>query len=88
MARWRAQLECHSALAGYPGPQIPGVDWELSTHDVSHVAWYGVLACYELGIILEGTHARAFAGQAPKDTGDLLHATTVALFERALGWIE
>ena len=42
---------------------------------------------YRLGIILEGTHARACAGKAPKATGDLLHATTVALFERALGWV-
>ncbi|MFP5577257.1 MAG: phosphotransferase family protein [Acidimicrobiia bacterium] len=51
---------------------------------VDDVDWYHVLAAYRLGIILEGTHARAFAGQAPKEIGDLLHATTVGLFERAL----
>ena len=61
---------------------------ERTTRDTSGIAWYGVLACYKLGIILEGTHARAFAGKAPKPTGDMLHATTVALFERALGWLE
>ena len=61
---------------------------ERTTRDLSAISWYGVLACYRLGIILEGTHARAFAGKAPKATGDLLHATTVALFTRALGWIE
>jgi aminoglycoside phosphotransferase (APT) family kinase protein len=60
---------------------------ERSTRDLSAISWYGVLACYKLGIILEGTHARACAGKAPKATGDVLHATTVALFERALGWI-
>ena len=172
--RWRAQLESYSALAGYPGPEIPHlertaawlehhrprefapgiihgdfhlanvlispdsgevaalVDWELSTIGdplldlgwllatwpepggggagvvgvvpwdgfasaaelVAHyaprtsrkldaIAWYEVLACYKLGIILEGTHARACAGQAPKNVGDALHATTVGLFERA-----
>lgn len=54
-----------------------------STRDLSSIRWYEVLACYKLGIILEGTHARAFAGKAPKATGDQLHATTVALFERA-----
>ena len=43
-----------------------------------------MLACYKLGIILEGTHARACAGKAPRDTGDKLHAHTIALFERAL----
>jgi aminoglycoside phosphotransferase (APT) family kinase protein len=61
---------------------------ERTTRDTSAIAWYGVLACYKLGIILEGTHARACAGKAPKPTGDLLHATTVALFERALGWLD
>jgi aminoglycoside phosphotransferase (APT) family kinase protein len=61
---------------------------ERTGRDLGSVPWYGVLACYKLGIILEGTHARAFAGKAPKATGDVLHATTVALFERALGWLE
>ncbi len=46
------------------------------------IAWYEVLACYKLGIILEGTNARAYAGKAEKAVGDLLHATTVGLFER------
>jgi aminoglycoside phosphotransferase (APT) family kinase protein len=176
--RWRAQLESYGEFAGYPGPQIPGVervacwledhrpstfdpgiihgdfhlanvmfaydgprlaaivDWELSTigdplldlgwllatwpdphgrsagvvmvspwdgfpdarelveryrqrsqRDLSAIAWYEVLACYKLGIILEGTHARAFAGKAPKATGDMLHMATVGLFERALARI-
>jgi aminoglycoside phosphotransferase (APT) family kinase protein len=58
------------------------------THrDLSAIEWYGVLACYKLGIILEGSHARASAGKAPKEIGDRLHAQTVSLFERALGWI-
>jgi len=48
------------------------------------IAWYEVLACYKLGIILEGSHARAFAGKAPKEIGDLLHRQTLGLFERAL----
>lgn len=173
--RWRAQLASYDEFAGYPGPDIPGVervarwlddhrpasfepgiihgdfhlsnvmfrydspklaaivDWELSTigdplldlgwllatwadesgastgvvmvtpwegfpsarelveryrerttRDLSAIAWYQVLACYKLGIILEGTHARAFAGKAPKATGDMLHIATVGLFERAL----
>jgi aminoglycoside phosphotransferase (APT) family kinase protein len=57
---------------------------EGSQRDVSQIGWYEVLACYKLGIILEGTHARACAGKAPKATGDLLHATTIGLFQRAL----
>lgn len=52
--------------------------------DLAHFDWFAVLACYKLGIILEGTHARACAGKAPRDVGDRLHAHTIYLFERAL----
>jgi aminoglycoside phosphotransferase (APT) family kinase protein len=56
----------------------------FSGRRVAHLAdWYLVLACYKLGILLEGTHARACAGKAPKAIGDVLHAQTIALFERA-----
>jgi aminoglycoside phosphotransferase (APT) family kinase protein len=54
-----------------------------SSRDLSAIAWYGVLACFKLGIVLEGTHARAFAGKAPKPIGDMLHASTLSLFHRA-----
>ena len=56
---------------------------ERSPRSIDALDWYAVLACYKTGIILEGTHARAFAGKASKEFGDLLHATTVGLFEKA-----
>lgn len=171
VGRWRQQLDSYSAMDGYPGPDIPGVDavgewlavrlpadaqpglihgdfhfanvlishdrpvvsaivdWELvtigdplldlghllatwpqrdtvglavaaeglpthdeviaryaeqSTRSLDNLLWYRVLACYRLGLILEGTHARACAGLAPKAIGDQLHAHTVSLFEQAL----
>ncbi len=55
-----------------------------STRNLEAVEWYEVLACYRLGIILEGSHARACAGKAPKEIGDLLHDRTLVLFEKAL----
>ncbi|HAY06208.1 MAG TPA: phosphotransferase family protein [Hyphomonas sp.] len=58
-----------------------------TTRDLSRIHWYGVLACYKLGIILEGTYARACAGKAPKATGDQLHASTIGLLQRANRWI-
>lgn len=62
--------------------------YRARTHrDMSAIEWYGVLACYKLGIILEGTYARACAGRAPVETGDRLHAHTLSLFQRALMWI-
>ena len=60
---------------------------DQSARGVDHADWYQVLACYRLGIILEGTNARAYAGQAPREIGDLLHAHTVSLFEQALALI-
>lgn len=52
--------------------------------DPSLVPWYFVLACYKLGIILEGTHARALAGKASATIGDALHGYADWLFRKAL----
>ncbi|WP_327098878.1 phosphotransferase family protein [Nocardia vinacea] len=51
--------------------------------DVSAADWYAVLACFKLGIILEGTHARSCAGLASVDVGQRLHTNAAALFTRA-----
>jgi aminoglycoside phosphotransferase (APT) family kinase protein len=56
---------------------------ERSTRDLDAIDWYTVLACFKLGIILEGTHARACAGKADRGVGDILHAITLALFAKA-----
>ena len=69
---------------GFPTPaDLVARYAEGSDRDLTALAWYEVLACYKLGIILEGTHARACAGQAPKAVGDMLHASTLGLFSRA-----
>ncbi len=54
----------------------------------SDVRWYTVLACFKLGIVLEGTLARAHAGLAPMETGEQLHTTTLRLFDRAQNLME
>jgi aminoglycoside phosphotransferase (APT) family kinase protein len=73
-----------AAAGGLPAPQELVARYaDGSTRDLSAIAWYGVLACFKLGIVLEGTHARAFAGKAPKAVGDMLHASTLGLFRRA-----
>ncbi|MCX2931991.1 phosphotransferase family protein [Mycobacterium sp. CVI_P3] len=59
-----------------------------TTRDLSNIDWYTVLACFKLGIILEGSNARAAAGLAPAEIGDRLHIATVRLFERALALME
>ena len=55
-----------------------------SARDVSAIDWYTVLACYKLAIIIEGTYARACAGEAPVATGERLHRHAVHLLRRAL----
>lgn len=58
-----------------------------SDRDLSSLLWYEVLACFKLGILLEGTFARACAGKADMLIGERFHARTRALFERALGLV-
>jgi len=77
-----------AAAGGLPAPdEVVARYAERSTRDLSAVGWYAVLACFKLGIILEGTHARACAGKAPRAVGDMLHATTLGLFKRAEAFI-
>ena len=72
------------AAGGLPGPDALAERYGArSERDLSALRWYTVLACFKLGIVLEGTLARAHAGQAPMETGRALHATTLRLFERA-----
>ncbi|MEU7743928.1 phosphotransferase family protein [Nonomuraea sp. NPDC049158] len=81
LATWPSNNE---HVPGLPSPgELVAYYAALSERDLSAIDWYAVLACFKLGIVLEGTHARACAGQAPKDIGDRLHATTLALFARA-----
>lgn len=70
---------------GFPSSSELVERYRTSSHrDLAAIDWYHALACYKLGIVLEGTHARACAGKAPKATGDKLHARAVLLLERAV----
>lgn len=60
----------------------------FSDRDLSSITWYTVLAGFKLGIILEGTYARAIGGKAPKATGDHLHGITLQLFADAAALID
>ena len=54
-----------------------------SSRDLSAIDWYIALACFKLGIVLEGTYARSCAGLAPADVGARLHRWAHSLLERA-----
>jgi aminoglycoside phosphotransferase (APT) family kinase protein len=55
-----------------------------SDRDLEQVEWYRAMACYRLGVLLEGSHAREMAGQATPEVGDRLHRIATALFEQGL----
>ncbi len=74
--------------SGFPTPaELVDHYRARSTRDLSAILWYAVLACYKLGIILEGTHARSFEGQAGQAIGERHHRKSMALFRRARSWL-
>lgn len=77
-----------SEAGGLPTPsELIAHYAQRSTRDLSAMPWYAVLACFKLGIVLEGTYARACAGKAPREIGDRLHRSTLGLFARARTWM-
>jgi aminoglycoside phosphotransferase (APT) family kinase protein len=74
---------------GVDAPGLPSTDEVVGYYaartdrDLADLLWYRVLACYRLGLILEGTHARACAGLAPVAVGDQLHLMTLFLLAQA-----
>jgi aminoglycoside phosphotransferase (APT) family kinase protein len=43
--------------------------------------WYVALACFKLGIVIEGTWSRYLAGQANREAGERLHESATNLIE-------
>ena len=55
----------------------------VSDRNLGAIEWYEVLACYRLGIILEGTRARSFAGKASQSAGAAMEHLSARLLEKA-----
>jgi aminoglycoside phosphotransferase (APT) family kinase protein len=66
-----------------PRSELVSLYGELTGRGMDEVHWFFVLACYKLGCILEGTYARAKAGQAPMETGVRLHEYSMWLLTKA-----
>ena len=47
----------------------------------THLDWYVALACFKLGVVIEGTWSRYLAGQASREAGERLHASATSLIE-------
>jgi aminoglycoside phosphotransferase (APT) family kinase protein len=73
------------ALPGFPSrAELVARYAAGSARDLSRIGWYRVLACYRLGVLLEGTNARAAAGQADPDLGLRMRQRAADLFEQGL----
>jgi aminoglycoside phosphotransferase (APT) family kinase protein len=73
-----------AALGGLPGPDELVAHYAArSDRDLSAVGWYSALAGFKFAVVIEGTHARALAGQADPEVGLRLHQAAVAALDRA-----
>ncbi|OLM19332.1 MULTISPECIES: phosphotransferase family protein [unclassified Pseudonocardia] len=72
-----------AAAGGLPGrDELVGAWADAGDREPSAVDWYTVLAGFKFAIVIEGTHARALAGQADPDVGQHLHDAAVRTLER------
>jgi aminoglycoside phosphotransferase (APT) family kinase protein len=49
--------------------------------ETSRLDWYVAMACFKLGIVIEGTWSRYLLGQASRDAGEQLHASAQNLID-------
>ncbi|MDT0202626.1 phosphotransferase family protein [Nocardioides sp. AE5] len=56
---------------------------EISGRDVAQWRWYVALAAFKLGIVMEGTHARAHGGLVDAELGQKMHHGAQAMIHRA-----
>jgi aminoglycoside phosphotransferase (APT) family kinase protein len=66
-----------------PAGELIGRYAERSRIPVDDMRWFRVLAGYRLGILLEGTYARARAGLVPQDVGEHLRRCAIEVLDRS-----
>jgi aminoglycoside phosphotransferase (APT) family kinase protein len=49
--------------------------------ETSRLDWYVAMACFKLGIVIEGTWSRFLVGQASRDAGERLHSSAQNLID-------
>jgi aminoglycoside phosphotransferase (APT) family kinase protein len=52
-----------------------------SGRKVSNIDWYVAMACFKLGIVIEGTWSRFLLGQASREAGERLHSNAQNLID-------
>lgn len=55
--------------------------WTAGGRETSRLDWYLAMACFKLGIVIEGTWSRYLAGLASRDAGERLHTNAQNLID-------
>ena len=55
--------------------------WAAGGRETSRLDWYIAMACFKLGIVIEGTWSRYLIGQASRDAGERLHTNAQNLID-------
>jgi aminoglycoside phosphotransferase (APT) family kinase protein len=83
-------MEPNPLMVGAPLASLGGLPSRAELYDAylaaggratNHLQWYEALACYKLGVVLEGTWVRMLAGQASREAGELLHFSALRLID-------
>ncbi|EKF25219.1 phosphotransferase enzyme family protein [Mycolicibacterium hassiacum DSM 44199] len=74
-----AQLAALGGLAGRA--ELLEAYLSAGGRETDHLDWYLALACFKLGIVIEGTWSRYLAGQAGREAGERLHTSAQHLID-------
>ena len=91
LATWPGATPSSDSLGGSGLPaadEVVARYCDATGRDDSDARWFRVLACYRLALILEGTYARACAGQAPADVGERMYRYTRDLMALAISLVD
>src|SRR5215213_8096361 len=55
--------------------------WIAGGRETSNLDWYMAMACFKLGVVIEGTWSRYLMGKASRDAGEALHANAQHLID-------
>ncbi|MGO4443113.1 phosphotransferase family protein [Mycobacterium sp. 2YAF39] len=55
--------------------------WKAGGRQTQKLDWYMAMACFKLGVVIEGTWSRYLMGKASRDAGEALHANAQNLID-------
>ena len=55
--------------------------WDAGGRETPRLDWYMAMACFKLGVVIEGTWSRYLMGKASRDAGEALHANAQNLID-------